>query len=208
GLGAVGMALAAPAFSGGTIVEVLRWADAPGVFLSLALEGLLFAALGVAATAAIARVTPRHDPMSPAERIERSRAHAVDGLIGAAAALSVGAVAAWVIAREPIKGQMLASGVAAGVAGMAMGRVVAPRAPVATVAAGVLLLGVLGPALGFVVAGGDALRAAYEQRLPAIAGLMPIDWFVGAMIGMPLVLSWSRSVLEKRAERRGEASPA
>lgn len=208
GLGAIGMTLVAPALQGGEIVEILRWADAPGVFARLALEGAIVAAIGFGAAFVMGRIAPREAPMSPAERQERARHHVTEGAIGAVSALAIGAIAAWIIAREPIKGQMIAAGFAAGVAGMGAGRVIAPRAPIAAVALGVLLLGVFGPMLGFVVAGSDALRAAYEQRLPAIAGPTPIDWITGAMLGMPLGLTWAISMLEKRVEKVAKPSPA
>jgi hypothetical protein len=208
GLGAVGMTLVAPALQGGEIVEVLRWAEAPGIFVRLALEGAIVAGLGFVGAFLMTRVALRDDPMSPAERKERTKGHLNEGLIGLAAALSVGAVAGWVLAREPLKGQMLAAGFAAGSAGMGAARVIAPRAPIPAVVLGVLLLGVVGPVLGYLSAGSDALAAAYEQRLPAIATLTPIDWLTGALLGMPLGLSWSLSVLEKRAEKHGQAAPA
>ncbi len=202
GLGAVGMTLVAPAIQGGTIVEVLRWTNAPGIFATLAVEGAILAALGFVGALLMVRVALRDDPMSPAERQERSRGHLNEGLIGLAAAVSVGAIAGWVLAREPLKGQMLAAGFAAGAAGMGVARIIAPRAPIPAVVLGVLLLGVVGPVLGYVLAGSGALAAAYEQRLPAISTPTPIDWITGAMLGMPLGLSWSLSVLEKRAEKR------
>lgn len=201
GLGAAGMTLVAPALQGGTIVEVLRWAEAPGVFAALAVEGAIFAVGAFVFTLAMSRIAPREAPYSPAEREERTKSHLREGLVGGVTALAVGAIAAWVLAREPIKGQMLATGFAAGAAGMAAGRVFAPRAPIAAIVLGVLLLGVVGPVLGFVVAGGDALRDAYARSLPAIAGPTPIDWLAGAMLGMPVGLSWAFSILEKRAER-------
>jgi hypothetical protein len=207
GLGAIGMTLVAPALQGGEIVEILRWADAPGIFVRLALEGAIIAAFGFGVAVLMGRIAPREAPMSPAERQERTRSHITEGAIGAVSALALGAIAAWIIAREPIKGQMLAAGFAAGVVGMGAGRVIAPRSPIAPVALGVLLLGVVGPLLGFVVAGSDALRAAYEQRLPAIVGPTPIDWITGAMLGMPVGLTWAISMLEKRVEKVAQAAP-
>lgn len=208
GLGAIGMTLAAPALQGGEIVEILRWADAPGIFVRLALEGAIVAAFGFGVAVLMGRIAPREAPMSPAERQERTRNHIAEGAIGAVSALALGAIAAWIIAREPIKGQMIAAGFAAGVVGMGAGRVIAPRSPIAAVALGVLLLGVVGPMLGFVVLGSDALRAAYEQRLPAIAGPTPIDWATGAMLGMPVGLTWALSMLEKRIESVAQTTPA
>jgi hypothetical protein len=208
GLGAVGMTLVAPALQGGEIVEVLRWAGAPGIFVRLGLEGAIIAGLGFLGAAVMTRVALRDDPMSPAERQERTKGHLSEGMIGLAAALSIGAVAGWVLAREPLKGQMLAAGFAAGAAGMGAARVIAPRAPIPAIVLGVLLLGVLGPVFGYIFAGSGALAAAYEQRLPAISTPTPIDWLTGALLGMPLGLSWSLSVLEKRAEKHGEVAPA
>lgn len=201
GLGAAGMTLVGPALQGGEMVEVLRWAEAPGVFVRLAIEGAILAACAFGFALAMSKIAPREEPYSPAERAERSKSHLREGVVGAVSALAVGAIAAWVLAREPIKGQMLATGFAAGLAGMAAARILAPRAPIAAIVLGVMLLGVAGPMLGFVVAGGDALRAAYTRSLPAIAGPTPIDWLTGALLGMPVGLSWAFSVLEKRAER-------
>ncbi len=208
GLGAIGMTLVAPALQGGEIVDVLRWAETPGVFVRLAIEGAIVAAFAFGVALVMGRIAPREAPMSPAERQERARHHMTEGAIGAVSALAIGAIAGWIVAREPIKGQMIAAGFAAGVAGMGAARVIAPRSPIAACALGVLLLGVVGPILGFVVVGGDALRAAYEQRLPAIAGPTPIDWMTGAMLGMPLGLTWAISMLEKRVEKAAHASAA
>lgn len=208
GLGAAGMTLIAPALQGGEIVEIVRWADAPGLWLRLAIEGALVAGVAFVGAVLLTRVAHRDDPMSPAERQERARSHLTEGAIGAACALGVGAVAGWVLAREPLKGQMLAAGFAAGVCGMGAARVIVPRAPIPAVVLGVMLLAVVGPALGLAIAGGDALRAVYEQRVPAIATPTPVDWLAGALLGMPIGLSWALSAIEKRTEKHGATAPA
>lgn len=205
GLGAMAMTLIAPAMRLGELVPILRWAE-PGAFRTLAFEGLLLALLAAAVAVLLERASHARAHGSGEER--PARLLSIDSAIATGVALAAGAVAAWVIAREPTKGQSIFAGAAAGLAGAGAARLVATRAPLASIALGVMLVAALGPILGMTMGGGDALRAAYEQRLPALANPIPIDWLAGSMLGLPLGLNWAASVIEKRAPKASRAGVA
>lgn len=205
GLGAFAMTLIAPAMRLGELVPILRWAESPGAFRVMAIEGVVLAISAAVVALLIERVS-----RSSAESREPGapKLLSMDSAIALGVALAAGALAAWVIAREPTKGQSIFAGVAAGIGGGAAGRIVANRAPLAALALGVMLVGVLGPVLGMTMAGSDALRAAYEVRLPALSHPIPIDWLAGSMLGLPLGLSWAASVIEKRGVPKAGQSQA
>lgn len=207
GLGAFAMTLIAPAMRLGELVPILRWAESPGAFRVMAIEGVILAIAAAFAALLIERVSRSSHEL---QKADAPKLLSMDSAIAMGVALAAGALAAWVIAREPTKGQSIFAGVAAGIGGGAAGRIVAIRAPLAALALGVMLVGVLGPVLGMVLAGSDALRAAYEMRLPALSHPIPLDWLAGSMLGLPLGLSWAASVIEKRsgAPRAGESRAA
>lgn len=205
GLGAMAMALIAPAMRLGELVPILRWAE-PGAFRTLAFEGLLLALIGAAVAVLLERAS--HARAHGSCDARPARLLSIDSAIALGVALAAGAVAAWVIAREPTKGQAIFAGVAAGIGGGAAARLVAIRAPLASIALGVMLVAALGPILGMTLGGGDALRAAYEQRLPALANPIPLDWLAGSMLGLPLGLTWAASVIEKRTPKAQRARVA
>ena len=96
GLVGAGFVLLGPAWTSGTMMDLLRWADGAGTMFRLAAEGVLVGGLGAVCAAAIARAgkADEHDgaesPLSPS------------GVLGLSVAIAAGAAAAWLFARVPL----------------------------------------------------------------------------------------------------------
>ena len=114
--------------------------------------------------------------------------------------LAAGALAAWLVAVTPLKGQDVMAAVAAGAAAAAAARLADIRVPLAPVAVPLAVLAVLGPVAGLVLSGsGDVVAASYQGALAPIAQITPLDWIAGALLGIPLGAGWAGSMIEKRA---------
>lgn len=202
GLAAAGLTLLGPAWMSGTMTDLLRWAPAPGAFWRLAAEGAICIALATVVVRVIDRSgeSDRRDGADPPLSAQ--------SVLGACVCLAVGAAAAWVLARETTKGQTIAAGFFAGFIGATVARVVAHRSSVLALAAGAAALAVIGPVLGATLSGPEALRHLYEQRLIPLARPMPLDWIGGALLGLPLGMTWAASMVEKRMEAAPGALPA
>ncbi len=198
GLFAGGVVLAWASFESATVHGLLLWSrSGDAVFLRLAVEGFLLGALGVAMAWIIQRAAD-HD-LAEGVREEPETPRRRDAWIGLTVGVLVGALAAWVIAREGLKGQTFAAGAISGVFSATAGRLAAPTAPpIAFIAAGAILA-VLGPLSGIFMQSGDPLIAANANELFALAWLSPLDWVGGAFFGVPLGLSWAASLMDRRS---------
>lgn len=201
GLACAGFSLVGAAWMSGSMMDLMRWAPAPDSLWRLAAEGAIAAILAVIVAALVNSVggSDRRDGADPPASAQ--------GALGLCIALAVGAAAAWVIARETTKGQTIAAGVFAGFIGATVARVTAPRSSLLAVAAGVGLLAVIGPILGGVLSGADALRAIYEGRFIPLARPMPLDWIGGMFVGLPLGLTWASSFDKRLAQPQARAEP-
>ncbi len=192
GWAAAAFALMGPAWAGGSMIDLLRWSDAPGAFYRLAGEALVLGALTVVLAGVVARVgrSAERDGSDPLA----STASATGLIVG----LVAGAVGAWLLTQDTTKGQCLAGAVIGGVFAAGAGRIAAARAPAMVFMVVVALLGVAGPVLGAAMHGGEALRAVYEFRVVHLALPTPLDWAAGALLGVPLGLNLAGSVMERR----------
>lgn len=198
GWAAASFTLMGPAVAGGTLIDLLRWVDAPSAFYRLAIESLLLAVPTLAIAWIIARVgkAAERDSSDPLP----STASATGMIVG----LVAGAVGVWLMTQDTTKGQTLAGAVVGGVFAAGAGRIASARAPAVGFMVVIVFLSVAGPLIGALMHGSDALRAVYEFRVAHLALPLPLDWAAGALLGVPLGLNIAGSVME----RRQTAAPA
>ncbi len=119
--------------------------------------------------------------------------------VGAAGAV----LAAWLVSQNMLKGQAIAAAAAGGIFAGAGLVLLDYRVSPAAALAGVFLVGVLSPLVGQfghdIVAAGKPLSASvFGGKLLPPARLLPIDWFAGALIGLPMGLSLGSWLGENR----------
>lgn len=198
GLFSAGLVVAWGAFETARLDTIIRRTHSLSSLWTLAMEGALLAALGIAAALVILKTSKR----------ERGTEYGVspfskDSLTGAVVAIVVGAVAAILVARTSKDvGQALGAAIAAGVAGTLVGRVVAHHAPIGVFVVAGMLLAMVGPASGAFVNGTSIVERVYAGNEFALARMMPMDWIAGILLGVPVGASWAASMVDKHAVER------
>lgn len=202
-----GFVLAWVAWSSGRLGEVLRLAPEAGTFVRLAVEAAAFAGVAILALLLADRLSRR---AAGDEGLSLSPAGMRGGLSGKsgvpALLVSVVAalVAAWLFARHDLPGQSLGTAFLAGIAaGVAATSVVqsmtkddrdAPEGSTNLVVPalfGLLIAGVAGPVLGLFVPGpGKVPELLARGSLPGWVLVSPVSWAAGAMIGVPVGVSF------------------
>jgi hypothetical protein len=198
GLFLAGLVVAWAAGQGATVVGLMRVTGESGTFVSLAIEGGVLLVVGAGMSWAICLVG-RATEQDYAEPITH-----IDNLYGLVAAVLAGGLAAWLLAREGLKGQTLAAGVAAGVAAATIGRLIGQRAQPMIFVPAVMLLAVIGPIAAMQLGGANAVERVFENRISALGLLTPMDWLAGALLGVPMGLAWAASL----TNRHGQPAPA
>lgn len=199
GLFCTGLVLAWAAWGTGTVDMLARGSGTASIFTRLAVEGLILGAAAVLVAFVIARVGKRHQTLPPSE----ARPSILSASSGIALALAIAAAgaAAWLIARETLKGQTFAAAAAGAVLAGVVARVGVPRVPIVPIIAGIVILAAAGPVAALVMQGGsggyELIRAATTGRLVPIARPLPLDWIAGAFVGLPMGLSWAASLVDK-----------
>ncbi len=160
---------------------------------SLVLEGLLVALLAAAVIEVIRR-TRRDQSVEPSP-------------FAIARALGAGAVAAgltaWVVAVTPMKGQTLAAAVAAGIMGAAVARMFLLAVPPRLVVLIPACLAVASPLISMVLAD-DPVAEVIGGTVFRLGYILPLDWLAGAMVGIPLGLAWTESVVDQQTVPPGD----
>lgn len=192
-LASTGIVLAWVAWRTARVEEVLRLTHSPSVFRTLAIEGLLLGVIGVAVAAMIVKVARK------SAKEESDGLFSGHTLAGVGAGVLAGAIVGWAIARSDASGQAFAAAIGSGIAAATIGRIVSMRTPIVAFVVVGAILAVGGPALGAVMNGSDAVRAAYAGSLVPLARLMPIDWIAGVLIGVPIGASWAAAMVHKHA---------
>ncbi len=192
GWAAAAITLMGPAWASGTMIDLLRWADAPGSLYRLAAESLVLAVLTVALAWVIARLGKAEQRDGSDRLLARSTG------IGVVAGLVAGTVGVWIITQDTTKGQAIGGAVMGGIFAACAGRIASPRASALAFILVTVTLGVAGPMLGAMMHGGEALRAIYEARFVHMALPLPLDWAAGALLGVPLGLNVAGSLMERR----------
>ncbi|HED54149.1 MAG TPA: hypothetical protein ENJ00_08105 [Phycisphaerales bacterium] len=172
------------------IVEVSRVSPmqpliAEGAFVALMLVGMV-------------ALTRRFAPFEPDPETEVGPSAVAVALV---AGLAISSAAAWLIAIEPLKGQTIGAAAVAGLVGAATARLVFLRLPGWTVIALPAALAILGPLATQAIAGDGYVRDVFGQTLFHLGWIMPMDWAAGALIGIPIGLAWTDSVIEQQLDR-------
>lgn len=201
GLTHAGFVLAWAAWGTGPILPLVRAGTSPdGALRTLALEGLLVAGLSAVLAVLIARAAPTVRAESSDDPPESGRFDS--RLIGAfAVAIMAGAVASWIVAREPLKGQAIGAAAAAGIAAAVAARVLTSAAtPAAFFVAAVGALGAVSSAYAAATApsGDRTLALLYAGTMTPLASITPLDWAAGAFLGVPLGLAWAASLVGRK----------
>jgi hypothetical protein len=207
GFGVTSLILAWAAWRTGTVPGVVRDAathgsSAQAVMTTFALEALLVGAPGLALAWALYRFgRPSHGFKDPAPRHEPAPAFSLSTLATFAAALVGGALGIWFVGVEPLKGQAIAAAVTAGIVGGLAAEAAASiskrsAVPVVVFAA-MATLGVLAPLVAVLLHGSRLDALIYTGRVPSYAVALPLDHLAGAFLGVPLGISWARSLMEK-----------
>ena len=202
-----GFVLAWVAWSGGRLGEVLRLAPESGTFVRLAVEAGLFGGVTVVALLIADRLSRRS---ASDEGLSLSLEGIQSGLAGKAGVLALlasagaGVAIAWLFARYDLPGQSLGTaflgGIAAGIAATSIVQSMtkddrdAPEGSTGLVVPallGLLIAGVVGPVLGMFVPGaGRVPELLARGALPGWVLVSPVSWGAGAMIGVPMGVSF------------------
>ncbi len=204
-----GLVLGWAAWRSGDMETMLLITRNPAIFWTLALEGAMLIAFGIALCAAICTLGNRNlhadqDGLESNKPLSReigslifNAVSSTGGLLGNAAAFIAAAVGVWIVAWSSLKGQTVWAVIAGAMLAGAASRVVDPRIPTVSIFRTILLLAVLGPIAGALLVGADAVQAAHRGTITALALPMPLDWLAGAFLGIPIGLGWASSMTDK-----------
>ncbi len=199
GLVAAGFALLAPAHANGTLLGLVRWDSAGGMLQRLAMEGALVGVLGTLSAIAIVRAARRH------QEEQTDKVASASSGIALLVALAGAAAVSWIVARETLAGQTIGAAALGALAGATLGRIAAPRAPVAVFVVAIGLLAAAGPIVGMMVHGSGIMREVYELHIVPLARPLPLHWMAGGLIGVPLGTAWAAQMLEKKVAKTAAA---
>lgn len=196
-----GVAMIWAAAGTGTLVDVLRAAPSDRTLWMLGLEGLV---LGLPVVAFSWYILP-HSPHAPAPPGGSRLSHrdpqpVVVGTVAFVFAIAGGAVSAWLIGQNLLKGQTIAAAVVGGLVGAMAGHLAAPSAPPWAFIAGIVALAVAGPVVAGLVerSGQELLRATFTARVLPPVRLLPLDWLAGGLVGVPIGLAWAGAFVDKK----------
>lgn len=208
GMTAAGVVVAWTAWRTADVDQLIRTAHSGSPLTRLAIEGVVFGIAGLLVTFACWTFGRLRDgraprpadgpaPLAQVKKLLSSKAGMLSVLVG----IVVGGVAAWLIAATPLKGQAVFAAIAAGAFAAAAVRLVDFEAPIPAMFLPILLLAVIGPLTGLMLAGsGGVLATSYKGALFPLANISPLDWIAGGLLGIPLGISWAGSMIEKRTQ--------
>lgn len=217
GFAASGLVMGWCAWHTTTLDEVVRRTRDAQSLPALALEGLLAVGFAVALALMIQLITERRvaragstpadtapstGPLGWFVRSEHRDAKPAGAIVASAVAgAAVAALVAWIVAASDFKGQAvfaaLSAGVASGVVVQMTARSMHCSPTPALACLALAPLAVVGPLL----AGGDgvAMRVFAGDVFP-LARVLSLDWTCGALLGVPVGLSWAGAMIDQRAE--------
>ncbi|MEM9559020.1 MAG: hypothetical protein AAF995_01840 [Planctomycetota bacterium] len=199
-----GLVLAWAAWMMGRGDWLIRAQPTGGTLTMLAVEGALVGVVLLGLLLVLDRLTKRAGRTDPALKpfVFKDVARPPAMLAAGAAAVAAG-LAAWLVAQHAMRGQAIfaafCGGIAAGVAGRLVASTLAGNNTDAQDHAaspwpdylGVVLIMILGPLVGLVMPGAANLGvAAVDGTLPGLLHVLPLDWAVGAVFGVPLGHAW------------------
>ena len=201
GLTMAGIVVAWGAWRLGTLETTVANTGDASILLRGAVEALIVGVGGAGVAAATVLSAPRGGKVvlrgsADDDKAPVGRAGVVGALVGVPAA---GAVA-WLVAIEPLKGQCVAAAIGAGIAAGAAAQLVASmwrvRAGVLAPVVAVMGAAVLGPIVARLMHD-QVVSDAVAHKLLGAGKPASLDWLAGALIGSPIGLAWSRSMLER-----------
>ena len=164
------------------------------VLISLAIEGAIVLAVGLAIV--LASYRGAGDPIATLGVRKAGKPVSVPGLV---TGLVGAATLATLLAANPLKLQCI---VAATAAGAAAGVAVRLSMPDWAAGPGVLILGVLAilaPLAGWSMVADPVGGHTASDMIP-IAKIMPLDWLAGALIGVPIGRFWTAGTMEAQRQ--------
>jgi hypothetical protein len=227
GMSAAGVVVAWAAWRTADVDQLIRTAHSGGPLTMLAVEGATFGVTGLILAVIIWLFGAAHERKGTGpDTVSASAQSSPDSITGRATekeqdlawlvrkmrsgkatlpsiavGIVVGGVAAWLIAVTPLKGQAVFAAIAAGAFAAAAGRLVDFEAPMPAMFIPILVLAILGPLTGLVLADSRGIVAtSYAGRLFPLANVSPLDWIAGGLLGIPLGVSWAGSMIEKRTQ--------
>ena len=203
----MGLALAWGSWQTGRLPDVARAVGLENPLMRLSVEGLIVGA-GTMVVGLGVVWAGRGD-----ERDEAGPVIGWQSLVGLAAMVIVGGLAAWGVARGELVGQTFAAATAGGVFGGLAARVFGHGCSGRALLVALPLLGLAGPLIGDALLRGPFGAAVYAgstdpDRLAGIAWIMPLDWASGLLMGLPLGLSWAASMVEHHHREGTARAPA
>lgn len=203
GLSTAGLVLVWAAWRGGRVDELLRTAESAAPLWSLAAEGAIFGTAAIVTASLIMLVARKNPDLPDGERPAGFKNQLIDAVAGSGVPVAVitvtlvtAAIVWWLVFSE-YKGQVILGATLAMFFGVTAGRVASHLAPPHCFFLAVVVLAVLGPAVGVLAQGGSILRATYASDLLPIARLTPLDWIAAGFLGGPLGLAWASSLIQR-----------
>ncbi len=213
GMTFAGIVVAWAAYRTGNPDAILRHTQDSASLWRLSAEGIFFGLLGVALCVFVYSAHRQHpveanSNRGRAERDGETRTGTIIAIGAAAAAAALaGGIVTWLIAVQSLKLQTIAAAACGAIAAGAAAQLVLSAMPGITpnprriLTAGALAIAVLagfGPVSALVVHGSSGLmRAVYAGNYFGLACPLALDWVAGALLGLPLGLSWSGSMIDK-----------
>ncbi|HYE60397.1 MAG TPA: hypothetical protein VD997_00245 [Phycisphaerales bacterium] len=206
-----GFVIAWGASAEGNLESIVRRAGDGQDLMMLAVEGLLVTLAAAAAAALFASAAPplHTGQLQPATKgplalLVRgdTRDNPIPIIIaGLAAGVLVAAAGVWLFALSGARNQTLAAAIFAGIAAGAVSHAVThgrsftltPVVPILSMA----VLAFIAPVLVKTIEGQKLLAKVYDGSVLNLARPVSLDWAAGALIGVPLGISWAGSSGQK-----------
>lgn len=190
-----GIVLAWAAARTGTVPAVIRESGGDGVFMTLAIEGLVLGAIFAVFAWLTAVIRRKADEKVTLPSIGDARA--------ILAVVLVGMVCGWAIGQDGSIGQTLFASFAAGLFGTFVARVISPTCSFASVAWGASVLAFVAPLIWALQNGSTALADMYEGSIAGYALITPLTWLSGVSLGLWGGSSWADSMVQKHDPKAG-----
>ena len=172
----------------------------------LAAEGMLWGLLVLLMAATVLRIG------GPYVNLMQNDDGSTDHWANSVAAIKLAACGAcvlpvvWLIAQSPRKGQVVIATTLGGVAAGLVGRLASPTVQPVLLFPAVCVFGALGQWVTGLWLPSDPAALVAAGQLPAIVLPLPIDYAAGALIGVPIGISWANSFLEKQDSSQSPAT--
>ncbi len=202
GLFVAGLPLVWTALGMGRMDDVLRCAQATGsgttaAMWALSIETLLLGVVIGAGVWVIILASPEWTRRDLSNPLTKSSA------IGFGAAFVVTAAVTWLVARSDLEGQTAAACWIGAIIGAMAGRVVAQQASTVALVAAVVAVGVVGHALGAILAGDHAIAESNANTLWSLSRPLPMMYIAAALVGAPGGSAWGLSLVGRVEHEQG-----